>query len=190
MKKKIIPLFLLLCLTLISCEHYPQNYNNNSGNTNKNNNYEKQTEEEKPTETTIDYNSLSEDEYKAQCVEMYNDDFFKSNPKAGTLIKAHIFTSEKYKYTATSMQGILVEDITEKYNLALNYLTCCVMHEETKDDAVPSYFGDHIYMMFIDGAELNIDTYKTGEKLILYGEVIQNKNGVFILPKYIETEPQ
>lgn len=195
MKKTAFLTILLSCVLLVACNNRAENEDDVNKYTsidydNLLNNYESQETIEKEPETTIDYNLLSEDEYKTQCAEMYNDDFFKSTPRVGSIVKTHILTSEKYKYTATSTQGILVEDITKKYNLAMNCLGCCVMHEETKDSMVPSYFGDHIYMMFIDGAELNIDTYKTGEKLILYGEVIQNKNGVFILPKYIETEPQ
>lgn len=195
MKKKAVLALSLSFILLVACNNRAKDEDDTSKYTNIDydnswNNYESQETIEKQPETTIDYNLLSEEEYKAKCTEMYNDDFFKSTPKVGSIVKAHIFTSEKYKYNSSSMQGILVEDITEKYNLAMNCLACAVMHEETKDSIVPSYFGDHIYMMFIDGAELNIDTYKTGEKLILYGEVIQNKNGVYILPKYIETEPQ
>ena len=135
--------------------------------------------------TEIEY---TEDEYKALCSEKYYDDFFKSTPNVGEYVKIHAFTSQKYKYSSGDMQGILTEDITKKYNLALNSLGCCVLHEETKDDAVPSYFGKHIYIMFVKDAELNLDSFTTGQNVIIYGEVIKNDNGTFVLPKYIEEE--
>lgn len=135
--------------------------------------------------TEIEY---TEDEYKALCSEKYYDDFFKSTPNVGEYVKIHAFTSQKYKYSSGDMQGILTEDITKKYNLELNSLGCCVLHEETKDDAVPSYFGKHIYIMFVKDAELNLDSFKTGQNVIIYGEVIKNDNGTFVLPKYIEEE--
>lgn len=135
--------------------------------------------------TVIEY---TEDEYKSLCIEKYYDDFFKSTPIVGEYVKIHVLTSQKYRYSSGDMQGILTEDITKKYNLALNSLGCCVLHEETKDDAVPSYFGKQIYIMFVKDAELNLDSFKTGQHVIVYGKIIKNDNGTFVLPKYIEEE--
>lgn len=139
-------------------------------------------------ETTMDFVPLSEDEYKAQCKEMFYDDFFNRKPNVGEYVKIYALTSTKYKYSSGDMQGILTKDITKQYNLALNSLGCCVLHEETKNDAVPSYFGKHIYIMFVKDAELNLDSFKTGQNIIIYGEIIKNNNGIFVLPKYIERE--
>lgn len=144
---------------------------------------EQQEEIEETTDLFID---VSEEDFKSMCVEIYNDDFFKETQEVGTCVKVNLMGASKYKYSSMDTQGILVEDITEEYGLAMNCLGCSVMHESTKDDAVPSYFGEQIYVMFIDGGEINIDTFKTGEKFILYGIVIQNQNGNFILPKYYE----
>ena len=137
------------------------------------------TEKENPKE-------LTESEYKDQCKEVYNADVFKNTIPVGQFVKVRVMASEKYKYGRTDMWGIITEDITEKYNLQRNSLGCTVMHESTKNDAVPSYFGDQMYVMFQEGGVLNLDTFKTGQKFTLYGEVIQNKNGTFILPKYYE----
>lgn len=129
---------------------------------------------------------LTESEYKANCKEVYNADVFKNTIPVGQFVKVRVMASEKYKYGRTDVWGIITEDITEKYNLARNSLGCTVMHESTKNDAVPSYFGEQMYVMFQEGGVLNLDTFKTGQKFTLYGEVIQNKNGTFILPKYYE----
>ena len=133
-------------------------------------------------------NAQTETSAQIGYVEKYYDDFFKSTPNVGEHVKIHAFTSQKYKYSSGDIQGILTKDITKKYNLALNSLGCCVMHEETKDDAVPSYYGKHIYIMFEKDAELNLDSFKTGQNVIVYGEIIKNDNGIFVLPKYIEEE--
>lgn len=129
---------------------------------------------------------LTEAEYKSNCKEVYNADVFKNTIPVGQFVKVRVMASEKYKYGITDMWGIITEDITEKYSLERNSLGCTVMHESTKNDAVPSYFGEQIYVMFQEGGVLNLDTFKTGQKFTLYGEVIQNKNGTFILPKYYE----
>lgn len=139
------------------------------------------TEPEQPKE-------LTESEYKANCNEVYNADVFKNEIPVGQLVKVRVMASEKYKYGRTDMWGIITEDITEKYSLERNSLGCTVMHESTKNDSVPSYFGEQMYVMFQQGGALNIDTFKTGQKFTLYGEVIQNKNGTFVLLKYYEAE--
>lgn len=142
----------------------------------------------KPLETEIPSKEYTEDEYKELCKQVYNDYFFKEEPKVGDHIKVNVMCSTKYKYFESDMQGIITKEITKKYNLAMNCLGCTVMHESTKDDKVPNYFGKQIYIMFVNGSELNIDTFKTPEKIVIYGEVIQNENGIFVLPKYYEVE--
>lgn len=143
---------------------------------------ETKVEKEEPTEEK----ELTEQEYKSLCIEVYNDDVFKETVDNGTKVKIYVMASEKYDYSPTSMQGILVEKITKKYNLETSCLGCTVMHESTKNDAVPSYFGEQIYIMFQKDSTFNIDTFKTGQKLIIYGEIIQNTNGHYVLPKYYE----
>lgn len=142
-----------------------------------------QAEKEEPAE---EQQELTEQEYKALCIEVYNDDVFKETVDNGTKVKIYVMASEKYDYSPTSMQGILVEKITKKYNLETSCLGCTVMHESTKNDAVPSYFGEQIYIMFQKDSTFDIDTFKTGQKLIIYGEIIQNTNGHYVLPKYYE----
>lgn len=131
---------------------------------------------------------LTEEGYKNSCEEMYYDDFFVQEPEVGQYIKIHGFISGKYRYSSSSMSGILIRDIVEQYDLRKEYLGCCVMHEETKNDAVPSYFGKSIWLMFPDLSDLHIDNYDAGQHVLVYGEVVQNNNGIFVIPKYIEGE--
>ena len=190
--KKIIIISLLINLLLISltgCANYGTVENESTSTSNYISYSSEPTEEltEPPTEKPTK-RELSLDEFMYLCQEKYYDDFFKSTPRVGEYVKIYALTSQKYKYSSGDMQGILTEDITKEYNLALNSLGCCVLHEETKDDAVPSYFGKHIYIMFEKDAELNLDSFKTGQYIIIYGEIIKNDNGTFVLPKYIEEE--
>ena len=76
----------------------------------------------------------------------------------------------------------------DEYNFNKEYLGCCVMHEETKNDSVPSYFGHSVYLMFPSDTELDISCYDSGQKVVVYGEVVQTWSGIFIIPKYIEEE--
>ena len=143
-------------------------------------------ESEESSEIVNLFIDTPEEDFKNICVEMYNDDFFKETQPIGTCVKVNLMASSKYIYYPSDIQAILVEDITENYGLEMECLGCCVMHESTKDDAVPSYFGEQIYVMFENGAEINMDIFKTGEKFVLYGIVIQNQNGTYIMPKYYE----
>lgn len=133
-------------------------------------------------------NAQTETSAQIGYAEKYYDDFFKNPPNLNEYVVFHAMVSEKYVYHETDVRGVLTKDIRKDYNLETNALACCVMHEETKDDAVPSYYGKHIYIMFEKDAELNLDSFKTGQNVIVYGEIIKNDNGIFVLPKYIEEE--
>ena len=177
-KMKIFVCLILSIIVLNGCIYVPEEQTENTD-------LQEQVEdqEENKEEPKVE---LTESEYKANCQEIYNDDIFKNTIPVGQFVKVRVMASEKYKYGRTDMWGIITEDITEKYSLERNSLGCTVMHESTKNDAVPSYFGEQIYVMFQEGGVLNLDTFKTGQKFTLYGEVIQNKNGTFILTKYYE----
>lgn len=175
---------------------------------------EQETQQETNTESEIEMNSeenpidegdtevetetvaeLTEEEYKAMCQEVYNDDVFKGGDLTGELVKIQGFISSKGTYTATSTFGIMIEEIAQKYDLDKMYLCSCVMHEETKNDAIPSYFGESVYLLFNKEYPLSIDDYNEGQKILIYGEVVKwldNKrstyNSVWIIPKYIEFE--
>lgn len=135
--------------------------------------------------TEIEY---TEDEYKNLCQELYYDDFFNKEPYVGQYVKFYGFISGKGQYTFSSTFGMIIENINDKYNFNKEYLGCCVMHEETKNDSVPSYFGHSVYLMFPGDTELDISCYDSGQKVVVYGEVVQTWSGIFIIPKYIEEE--
>jgi hypothetical protein len=185
-KKGKIFILVIICILLVS---FLIDESKKPSETPKKKEDETQTIVEEKEESTQDVETeknYTEEEYKTACKEIYNDDFFKSEVEVGTFVKIPVMISSKYDYGITSMQGILVEEITEKYNLETNCIGCTVMHESTKNDSLPSYFGKQIYIMFVKDGSVNIDTFKTGQKLIIYGEVIQNAHGHYILPKYYE----
>lgn len=138
------------------------------------------------TTTEINVSALSIEEYKNMCQEFYYDDFFYGSAPVGKYVKIYGFITGKYMYRSSDVQGMLVEEITNKYNLELKSIGCGVMHEETKNNIVPSYFGDSIYLMLEINGTYTLDSFKTGDKIIIYGKIIQNKNGIYVLPRYIE----
>lgn len=144
--------------------------------------------EEIPSDTSINDADLTEEEYKNLCQEMYHEDFFDKEVPLNAYVKFYALTSKKIKYGPTDVQGMLVSDITEQYNLDWSCLGCATMWEKTKDDAVPSYFGESIFLMFENDGTYSLDSFNTGEHLIVYGKIIQTNNGIFVLPRYIEPQ--
>lgn len=137
--------------------------------------------------TKLEY---TEEEYKELCKEMYYDDFFSEEPivSVGEYVKFKGFISGKAEYYFSDIFGVIIADIDEIYNFRREYMGSCVMHEETKDDALPSYFGESVYLMFPESSDLYIENYEAGQHCIIYGEVVQTWSGIFIIPKYIEIQ--
>lgn len=152
--------------------------------TRKTTEYYSATTEERTTE--LNDTSLTLEEYTTMCEEYYYDDFFYESAPVGKYVKIYGFITGKYMYRSTDVQGILVEEITNKYNLENKCIGCGVMHEETRNDSIPSYFGDSIYLMLEKNGIYTLDSFETGDKIVVYGKIIQNKNGIYILPRYIE----
>lgn len=195
MKKLIIIslLFNLLLISLTGCADYKFEEDELSSTIKQTNNYFSYSNEstekltEAPTEEATE-KELSLNEFMDLCQEKYYDDFFKYYTKVGEYVKVYAMVSDKYKYSSSDTFGILTKDITDKYNLEMNCVVCSVLHEETKNDNIPSYFGKHIYVALEKYYAYNINQFKQGQKIIVYGEVIKNTNGFFILPKYIQWE--
>ena len=131
---------------------------------------------------------LTKEEYKELCRDAYNDDFFKATPEIGESLKIHVMVSEKNSFSSSDPQGIILRHIISEYNLEHKYIACSVMHNAKETDTVPNYFGKHIYLMIKTNGNIDMETFKTGDKAIIYGDVIKNDNGTFILPKYYELE--
>ena len=87
--------------------------------------------------------------------------------------------SSKYKYSSSDIQGIIVRDITENYNLEKNCIGCTVMHESTKDSTIPSYFGEQMYIMFIKENEIPLNF--TGNNAAIIGFGFCDKERAIIL---------
>ena len=194
--KKIIIISLLANLLLIfstGCANYELEENESNSTTKQTNDYISHSSEstekltEPPTEETTK-EELSLNEFMDLCQEKYYDDFFKYFTRVGEYVKVYAMVSDKYEYGPSDMFGILTEDITDKYNLEMSCVVCSVLHKETKNDNIPSYFGKHIYVALEKYYAYSINQFKQGQKIIIYGEVIKNSNEYFILPKYIEWE--
>lgn len=181
MKRKVI-LCLVLCMCfLVGCG----SSNDENASTEKVQESNPTTETESETEEVKVY---TEDEYKAMCQVVYYDDVFKDELEVGEYVKIYGFISEKNTYTTTSTFGIVIDELIEEYDLEKKYLSSCIMHEETKEDAVPSYMGKSVYLLFPNEYTLSADDYETGQKVVIYGEVVQTWSGVFIIPQYIDME--
>ena len=194
--KKIIIISLLINLLLISltgCANYENEGNELNSTIKQTSNYISHSSEltekltEPPTEEATK-KELSLNEFMDLCQEKYYDDFFKYFTRVGEYVKVYAMVSDKYEYSSSDMFGILTEDITDKYNLEMNCVVCSVLHEDTKNNDVPSYFGKHIYVALEKYYAYSINQFKQGKKIIIYGEVIKNSNEYFILTKYIEWE--
>ena len=164
--------FMLMCLCLTACNETTSN---------------EETEQATP-ETKKEY---TEEEYKSVCQELYYDDvFFGKKDLEGEYVKLHLMLSEKYYFTSKDASSSTFQKYNTKYNLNTDFYKCCVLREGDN-----SYVGKQINMWFSNNLSLNPNKYHTGEKVIVYAEVINwsdntwdGFNSVTIIPKYIETE--
>ena len=140
---------------------------------------------QKPTKTPSE---LSEKEYKALCKEVYYDDFFSDSPNVavGDYVKFYGFISGKAEYYYSDTFAMVIDDIDKIYTFRKEYMGSCVMHKETKNDELPSYFGKSVYLMFPETSDLHIENYEAGQYFVIYGQIVQTWSGIFIIPKYIE----
>lgn len=136
--------------------------------------------------------SLTEEEYKALCKEMFYDDiFFGEDDLEGEYIKLHLFLAEKYYFTADDMYSDTFKSYDDKYHMRRDFFKTSVLREGEN-----SYVGaGKVNLWFSDGIEIDPNSYKTGEHIIVYAEVISwsnnttsGYNSVTIIPKYIEEE--
>lgn len=150
-----------------------------------------QNENELQTEIITSVDDLNEKEYKENCKELYYDDvFFGKENLEGQYVKIHIFFSE-YKYLTTdTLYSDTIGSIIKEYQLKRDFFEVCVLRKEAN-----SYVGQQIEIFFSDNYQLNPSDYKTGEKAVIYGEVIHNAtntydgyNQMWVVPKYIDME--
>lgn len=181
MKRKLILCFLLCIWCLVGCGSNGDE--NESIESAQGSNLNTETESE-----TEEVKVYTEEEYKALCQVVYYDDVFEKELEVGKYVKIHGFISGKGSYSYSDMFGIIIDDIRKEYDLEKKYVSSCVLHEEKTDYNMPTYVGESVYLLFDKENSLSPDDLESGEKVIIYGEVVQNWSGVFIIPKYIEAE--
>lgn len=134
---------------------------------------------------------LSEEDYKALCVEMYYDEvFFGKDDLEGKYVKLHLMFSEKFYFTSDAMYNYNWKEYYDKYDLNRDFYKACVLRE-----GLDSYVGRSIRVWFSNKNELLPSNYDVGQKIIAYAKVISwsnntmdGYNDVTIIPKYIEME--
>lgn len=188
--KKIIPI--ILCVAVLSaCGGNHINNESITLNTRPDQaNILVQTEIQTETKAEL-LEELTEDDYKEICNELYYDDiFFGETNLEGEYIKLHVFLSEKMYFTSNNMLSDTFKQYDNLYDLNKDFYKCCILRKDTT-----SYVGQQINMWFSNNYELNPGDYKTGQKIIVYGQIISwnnntmnGYNSVTIIPKYIENE--
>ena len=145
--------------------------------------------EEYTTENEV--KELSEKEYKNKCKEMWYDEvFFSDDIFEGEYVKLHLFLSQKYYFSKEDMYKDSVSSMFKEYDLFTDFYKCCVLRKDTN-----SYVGEQINVLFSQKYNLDPSNYKTGDKLVMYGQIISCStntwsgfNSVQFIPKYIEKE--
>lgn len=183
--KKIICLTMIISIILAGCGSESEDY----------------TEDEIKENTTLEtmklddareeMDSLSEEDYKSKCNELFYDEvFFGEENMEGEYVKIHVFFSEKMFFDSDSNYNDTLSNMIDEYNLNRDFFNCCVLRKDTD-----SYVGQHIEVLFSDNYSLSPGDYEEGQKAIIYGKVIHNAtntwdgyNQMFVIPKYIDME--
>lgn len=139
------------------------------------------------TQEETDMNSLSEEEYKKKCTEMWYEDItFSKKSLEGQFVKIDLYVEG----TATiDPYDLMISDKTEKYNLSSN---CSLVGIYSKDtDSYGS--GNDVGILYSNDYDFRNTDYVPGTYLTLYGEIIDygidywsGHNSAWFMPKYIE----
>lgn len=143
--------------------------------------------EEITTEETIPLSY--EEEYKNNCVEMFYDDiFFGEENLKGRRLKLNGFISQKMFFTADAYLPSLTSELIEYHGLKRDFFKSCILRKDTD-----SYVGRSITVVFAERHGLSANDYKSGSRIVMYGEVIHwsdntvdGYNSVWFVPKYID----
>lgn len=145
----------------------------------------------KKTKKKTKKKKLSKSEYIKKCEEMFYDDvFFSDDSLDGEYLKLHLYFSESYFFTVDDMYNESTNKFYKDNNLYRDFFKCCVLREDTD-----SYVGEQINVFFTKDYKLKPSKYKTGDTVVMYGEVVDfaknywtGYNSVSFIPKYIEKE--
>lgn len=140
--------------------------------------------------TTEEQSKLSEEYYKSNCQEMFYDDvFFGDNLSVGNHVKLYLMVSENYYFTADAFYSDSFNSLMDRWSLYRDFKKCSVLRENEK-----VYAGvGKVDLYFSNNYDYDPNNYDLGDKIIVYGEVINfhkdywdGYNDVIIIPKYIE----
>lgn len=147
---------------------------------------EKETESEVETEvvetepeTNVD--ELSEEEYKAMCQAIYDDDDtlkLEERLEVGQLVKIDGKLFNEYKSLQVGAFGEWRNRLEDRY------FKCGVLTKERSDSN--SVYGERVYLVFDKEGEWTVDDFELQQIVVVYGEVILEWDGVYIVPKYME----
>lgn len=138
-------------------------------------------------QSDVDMDSLSEEEYKEKCTEMWYEDItFSKEDLEGEYVKVDLYVED---------QGImdpynsLIYDKIKEYNLSTS---CCLTGIYSKDTDSYGSGGD-VGIMFSDDYGFKSSDYVPGTYLTIYGKIIDygidrwsGHNSAWFMPKYIE----
>lgn len=136
---------------------------------------------------------ISEEDFKAQCMELWHDDvFFSDSLSVGDYVKLDLFLEEERFFNADSIYNNIVSDFINEHNLKRDFYYCGVRREDEI-----SYMGGQLSLYFPEDCGYSASDMNVGDHLILYGEVIEfstytmdGYNYCGIIPRYIENNGQ
>lgn len=128
-----------------------------------------------------------ENEYKEM---WYDDIFFGEEDITGTKVKLNLFLEEDCFFTMNALYNSQITEFCNENNVSREFYKCGVLKENENN-----YAGEQIDLFFSDDYTLNPNDYKTGDKIVVEGEIVQyyvdewdGHNNVIIIPHSIEIE--
>lgn len=135
----------------------------------------------------VDMDSLTEEEYKEKCKEMWYEDItFSDKSLEGEYVKVELYIQDN---SVIDPYDLMMSDKTEEYNLDNE---CCLVGIYSKDkDSYGS--GNDVGILFSKDYDFKSSDYTPGTYLTLYGKIIDygidywsGHNSAWFMPKYIE----
>lgn len=133
------------------------------------------------TESEINVDELSEEEYKEMCMAIYDDDDtlkLEDRLEVGQLVKIDGKLFNEYKSLQVAAFGEWRNRLEDRY------FKCGVLTKERSDSN--SIYGERVYLVFDKEREWTTDDFELEQIVVVYGEVILKWDGVYIVPKYME----
>jgi len=143
-----------------------------------------------PTPTpvpTTSSDTLSDEEYMAQCEQLWHDNiFFSSDSLEGKLVKLDLFVEEEMIFEEADY---LNSDTLSEYQIKRNYYNCGVKREGSDSYMSPG----KLRLCFSDKYSYSASDINVGDNIVVYGEVIDYStiswdgyNFCVVVPRFIE----